>query len=80
MIGAYLDVTIALQYTFVVPAWRELEDEGVARSVGDDVVTGYEQVDMLDETPLLDIKPYVKYFDNREDVISGWLEKHFKDG
>ncbi|MCJ2514022.1 MAG: TrmO family methyltransferase, partial [Candidatus Thermoplasmatota archaeon] len=25
-------------------------------------------VDMLDETPLLDIKPFVRYFDNRENT------------
>jgi len=37
-------------------------------------------VDMIDGTILLDIKPYVKYFDSREDVVSGWLEKHFKNG
>ena len=36
-------------------------------------------VDMLDETPLIDIKPYIKYFDHRENVISGWVEKHFKE-
>ena len=35
-------------------------------------------VDMLNETPLIDIKPYVKYFDQTENVISGWLEKHLK--
>lgn len=35
-------------------------------------------VDILDGTPLIDIKPYVKYFDNRENVISGWLEEHFE--
>jgi tRNA-Thr(GGU) m(6)t(6)A37 methyltransferase TsaA len=40
----------------------------------------FTQVDMIDGTPLLDIKPYVKYFDSRENVISGWLDKHFKDG
>lgn len=40
----------------------------------------FNKVDMIDGTPLLDIKPYVKYFDNQEDVISGWLEKHFKNG
>lgn len=40
----------------------------------------FTQVDMINGTPLLDIKPYVKYFDNRDDVISGWLEKHFKNG
>ena len=37
------------------------------------------EVDMLDGTPLLDIKPYSKYFDYRENVISGWLDKHFAD-
>jgi tRNA-Thr(GGU) m(6)t(6)A37 methyltransferase TsaA len=40
----------------------------------------FSQVDILDETPLIDIKPYVSYFDAREDVRNGWLEKHFKDG
>jgi tRNA-Thr(GGU) m(6)t(6)A37 methyltransferase TsaA len=40
----------------------------------------FTEVDVLDQTPVLDIKPYVKYFDSREDVASGWLEKHFKNG
>ena len=40
----------------------------------------FTQVDMIDKTPLLDIKPYVKYFDSREDVVSGWIDKHFKNG
>jgi tRNA-Thr(GGU) m(6)t(6)A37 methyltransferase TsaA len=40
----------------------------------------FTHVDMIDGTPLLDIKPFVKYFDNQEDVISGWLDKHFKNG
>ena len=31
-------------------------------------------VDMLDGTPLLDIKPYVPEFDEREYVRIGWLE------
>jgi tRNA (Thr-GGU) A37 N-methylase len=35
---------------------------------------------MLDGTPLLDIKPYISYFDSRNDVKNGWLEKHFKAG
>jgi tRNA (Thr-GGU) A37 N-methylase len=35
---------------------------------------------MIDGTPLLDIKPFVKYFDNQEDAVSGWLDKHFKNG
>jgi len=40
----------------------------------------FTEVDILDGTPVLDIKPYVKYFDSRDDVKSGWLDKHFKDG
>ena len=38
------------------------------------------EVDILDGTPLLDIKPYVSHFDSREDVKNGWLDKHFKTG
>lgn len=37
------------------------------------------EVDMLDGTPLLDIQPYIKYFDCRENVLSGWAEKHFAE-
>jgi len=31
--------------------------------------------DILDSTPLLDIKPYVPEFDVRENVRTGWLDK-----
>ncbi len=30
--------------------------------------------DMLDGTPLIDIKPFFRNFDNRPDAVSGWLE------
>ena len=40
----------------------------------------FTEVDVLDGTPLLDIKPYIKYFDGRDNVVSGWLDKHFKSG
>jgi tRNA-Thr(GGU) m(6)t(6)A37 methyltransferase TsaA len=40
----------------------------------------FTEVDILDGTPLLDIKPYVEHFDSRDDVKSGWLDKHFADG
>lgn len=33
-----------------------------------------EDVDMVDGTPLLDIKPYVPAFEHRENVKAGWLE------
>ncbi len=37
-------------------------------------------VDVLDGTPLLDIKPYVRQFDHRDEVKSGWVDdKHLDD-
>jgi tRNA-Thr(GGU) m(6)t(6)A37 methyltransferase TsaA len=35
-----------------------------------------EDMDIIDGTPLLDIKPYVPEFDVRTDVRTGWLEKN----
>jgi len=40
----------------------------------------FSEVDMLDGTPLLDVKPYVEHFDSRKNVKSGWVDKHFKNG
>jgi tRNA-Thr(GGU) m(6)t(6)A37 methyltransferase TsaA len=34
-----------------------------------------QDVDILDGTPLLDIKPYVPVFDRRDQVRTGWLEQ-----
>lgn len=34
-----------------------------------------QNVDILDGTPLLDIKPYVPEFDDQVEVRTGWLEK-----
>lgn len=33
-------------------------------------------IDILNETPLIDIKPYVPEFDSRKNVKIGWLEKN----
>ena len=33
-------------------------------------------LDIVDGTPLLDIKPYVPPFDERQPIKIGWLEKH----
>lgn len=35
-----------------------------------------EGVDVLDGTPLLDIKPYVPEFDVRTNVLTGWYHQH----
>jgi len=34
-----------------------------------------ENIDVLDNTPLLDIKPYVPDFDVQSDVRTGWLSQ-----
>lgn len=36
-------------------------------------------VDVLDGTPLLDIKPYVRQFDHRDEVKSGWVDDQHLD-
>ncbi len=37
-------------------------------------------IDVLDGTPLLDIKPYIKQFDAREGVRNGWVdEQHLEE-
>jgi tRNA-Thr(GGU) m(6)t(6)A37 methyltransferase TsaA len=40
----------------------------------------FTEVDVLDGTPLLDIKPYVEHFDSRDNVQSGWVDEYFADG
>jgi tRNA-Thr(GGU) m(6)t(6)A37 methyltransferase TsaA len=39
----------------------------------------FKGADMLDGTPLLDIKPYVPGFDGVSDARVGWLERHLLD-
>jgi len=41
----------------------------------EDGVLHVRNVDILDGTPLLDIKPYVPEFDTQPDVRTGWLEQ-----
>ena len=37
------------------------------------------EVDMLNGTPILDIKPFVPKFDSRDKTRMGWMEKTFRD-
>ena len=34
-----------------------------------------DDIDILDKTPLLDIKPYIPQFENANEIRIGWLEK-----
>ncbi len=38
-----------------------------------------ENVDLLNETPLLDIKPYIPEFDNHEVEKTGWIENKIQN-
>lgn len=50
------------------------------RLVGiEDNILHVEDVDILDGTPLLDIKPFFSKFDNRPDAVSGWLDETWKE-
>ena len=39
----------------------------------------FKGADMLDGSPLIDIKPFIPLFDNRLDASSGWLETALKN-
>ena len=41
-----------------------------------DNILEVENLDILDGTPLLDIKPYIPDFDDHGDVRVGWIDKH----
>ncbi len=47
------------------------------KEINGDTLT-IENVDMLDQTPLLDIKPYVPNFDEPQDIRIGWLKERLK--
>lgn len=38
-------------------------------------VLNVSNIDLLDGTPILDIKPYITNFDRRDDAICGWQDK-----
>ena len=41
----------------------------------DNNIINIENVDIIDGTPLLDIKPYIPEFDEQSNVRAGWLKK-----
>jgi tRNA (adenine37-N6)-methyltransferase len=44
------------------------------KSISDNVIK-VENIDVIDETPLLDIKPYISRFDNVNAEKNGWVSK-----
>jgi tRNA (adenine37-N6)-methyltransferase len=54
-----------------------LKLEGIERKNGQ-IFINISGLDVLDQTPVLDIKPYIPSIDSRLDAKSGWQEKEFK--
>jgi tRNA (Thr-GGU) A37 N-methylase len=56
-------------------------DETGYAEIFDEFADCLKGVDILDDTPpFFDIKPYVTYFDYREEMCCGWYDNHFKNG
>ena len=52
---------------------------GTEKTAQDGVVLHVAGVDLLDGTPILDIKPYIPYADSRPDAIGSYADKHQHD-
>jgi tRNA-Thr(GGU) m(6)t(6)A37 methyltransferase TsaA len=72
----YLDTELRGLFATRAPSRPNPIGLSVVRLLGiDGRVLRIEGVDLLDGTPVLDIKPYVCDFDDRTDVRCGWLDE-----
>ncbi len=71
----FLDTEVRGLFATRAPRRPNTIGVSVVRLVGiDNGILNVENVDMLNSTPLLDIKPYVPDFDAPADIRTGWLE------
>ena len=47
------------------------------KEIKDNIIV-FSGVDMIDGTPVIDIKPYINYLQSDEEAKFGWLEKHLE--
>ena len=74
MVKPYLDDSLRGVFATRAPRRPNAIGISVVRLVGIEGCTLHiEEVDIVDSTPLLDIKPYVQEFDSREVGRIGWL-------
>ena len=72
----YLDTELRGLFATRAPSRPNPIGFSVVRLLGiDGHVLRIEDVDLLDGTPVLDIKPYVRDFDDRSNVRCGWLDE-----
>ncbi len=76
LVKPYLDTDLRGLFSTRAPSRPNPIGLSVVRlmEVKDDILH-VRDVDIVDGTPLLDIKPYIPEFDVRENVRIGWLEK-----
>ncbi len=73
----YLDNEVRGIFSTRAPSRPNPIGVSVVRLIGiKETILQIQEVDIVDGTPLLDIKPYVPAFDVRETVKIGWLEKN----
>ena len=76
LVKPYLDKDLRGLFSTRAPSRPNPIGLSVVRSTEvEDSILRIRDVDIVDGTPLLDIKPYIPEFDTREDVRIGWLEK-----
>ena len=73
----YLDNEVRGVFSTRAPSRLNPIGISIVRLIGiEDTILKIQDVDIVDGTPLLDIKPYVPAFDVRETMEIGWLEKN----
>jgi tRNA-Thr(GGU) m(6)t(6)A37 methyltransferase TsaA len=71
----YLDTELRGLFATRAPSRPNPIGLSVVRLLGiDGRVLRIEGVDLLDGTPVLDIKPYVRDFDDQTEIRCGWLD------
>jgi tRNA-Thr(GGU) m(6)t(6)A37 methyltransferase TsaA len=72
----YLDTELRGLFATRAPSRPNPIGLSIVRLLGIDGTTlRIEDVDLLDGTPVLDIKPYVREFDDEPEVRCGWLDR-----
>ncbi len=72
----YLDTELRGLFATRAPSRPNPIGLSVVRLLGvDGLVLKIEGVDLLDGTPVLDIKPYVREFDEQTEIRCGWLDE-----
>jgi tRNA-Thr(GGU) m(6)t(6)A37 methyltransferase TsaA len=73
----YLDNEVRGIFSTRAPGRPNPIGVSVVRLIGiEETILQIQDIDIVDGTPLLDIKPYVPTFDVRETMKIGWLEKN----